>query len=91
MRKYSRLSIAFSSIGLIGIGLRFLSTVTHDYFLFGFIIALIVGAIFSFIAIGAKEKGNAKFFSVASLFFILLWITWFEPFEVIRMLTWIKN
>lgn len=38
MRKYSRLSIAFSSIGLIGIGLRFLSTVTHDYFLFGFII-----------------------------------------------------
>ncbi|MGE7602302.1 hypothetical protein ACQKL5_07290 [Peribacillus sp. NPDC097675] len=89
--KYSRLSIAFSSIGIIGVGLHFLNTFTQGYFLFGFIVALVVGAILSFIAIGVKEKGSMKFFSVASLFILLLWVTWYEPFELIRMLTWLKN
>lgn len=69
---------------------NYISTDVHEYLVLGFI-ALIVGAILSFISIGEKEKGYAKFFSVLSLFVILSWTTWFEPFEVIRLLTWILN
>lgn len=55
---------------------NYISTDVHEYLVLGFI-ALIVGAILSFIAIGEKEKGYAKYFSILSLFVILSWITWF--------------
>ena len=44
---------------------------------------LLIGAIFSFIAISQKEKGRIKFISLASFFIILFLVTWFKPSQFI--------
>ncbi|MFP7487890.1 hypothetical protein SFC65_27460 [Priestia filamentosa] len=49
------------------------------------------GVVLSFIAIAKQEKGILKFVSLVSFFIILLLVVWFEPFQLIRMLTWLKS
>ncbi|WP_338472596.1 hypothetical protein R4Z10_07605 [Niallia sp. XMNu-256] len=91
MNTFSLWSIVFIVLGLCSFGL---SGIMEGYFepivLLGSIF-LFIGAILSFIAISKKEKGRIKFISLASFFMILFLVTWFEPFQVIRVMIWLKN
>lgn len=91
MKTSSIWSIVFILLGLLSFGLNW---IIEGYFepiaLIGTIF-LFIGVVFSFIAIFKKEKGSMKFISLTSFFIILFLITWFEPFQVIRIMTWLKN
>lgn len=53
-------------------------------------IFILLGAVFGFLAILKKEKGNTKFISIASFFIILFLVTWVDPSHVLRILIWLK-
>jgi hypothetical protein len=38
-----------------------------------------------------REKGAWKFLSVVVFLILSFTITWSDPFQVIRLITWIKN
>jgi hypothetical protein len=91
MKQFSIWSIIFMFLGLFSFGLNWLiEGYSEPIVLIGFIF-LLIGVIFSFIAISKKENGRIKFLSLASFFIILFLVTWFEPFQVVRIMTWLKN
>lgn len=91
MRTFSTWSILCVVVGMLAIGL---SWVIESYFepilLIGAVF-LLIGAIFSFIAIFKKEKGSTKFLSLACFLIIQFLVTWYAPVQVIRIITWLKN
>ncbi|MGX9135061.1 hypothetical protein ACWV26_11935 [Rummeliibacillus sp. JY-2-4R] len=91
MKTFSEWSIFFMFLGVLS---YVFNRIIEDYFesivLIG-VIFLLIGVVFSFIAISKKEVGSVKFISLASFFIILLLVTWFKPLEVVRILTWLKN
>jgi hypothetical protein len=91
MKQFSIWSIIFMFLGLFSFGLNWLiEGYSEPIVLIGFFF-LLIGVIFSFIAISKKENGRIKFLSLASFFIILFLVTWFEPFQVVRIMTWLKN
>ncbi|GGA28417.1 hypothetical protein FG382_00300 [Psychrobacillus lasiicapitis] len=91
MKRFSLISIFFMLLGLLSFTVNW---IIEGYFepliLTGFIFILI-GALFCFIAIFKKEAGSIKFITLTSFFVILFLVVWFEPFQVLRMMTWLKN
>ncbi|WP_441294204.1 hypothetical protein [Bacillus sp. FJAT-27225] len=63
---------------------------TKPIVLLGFI-SFSVGFVFSFIAISKQERGTLKFISLIFFFVVLFLITWLEPFQLVRIITWFKN
>jgi hypothetical protein len=91
MKKYSVGSISLILIGIILYGVNWITGIFYEPIVLLGLISLLVGVVLSFAAIAKQEKGNLKFISVISFFVVLAIITWFEPFQIVRMLTWLKN
>ena len=91
MKRFSMLSITFMVIGLLLFGLNWIiDGYSEPIVLLGFISSLI-GIVLSFIAIAKREVGTIKFISLISFFIVMFLITWFEPFQVLRIITWLKS
>jgi hypothetical protein len=91
VKKFSVFSIALILIGLLLLGLNWIiDGYSEPIVLFSFI-SILVGVSLSFIAIAKREKGTLKFISLISFFAMMFLITWFEPFQVLRIITWLKN
>ena len=91
MKPFSIWSIAFIILGLLLFGLTWRIEVFFEpLFLIG-VISLVVGIVLSIIAYANKEAGKLKFVSLICSFILLFLITWYEPFLVVRIMTWIKN
>ncbi|MFN0312455.1 hypothetical protein [Kurthia sp. ISK08] len=91
MNRFSKWSIGLMIIGLLLFGLnRVLEGFSELIVLFSFI-SFLVGIVLSFIAIANQEEGTLKFISLISFFVVLFLITWFEPFQFVRIFTWLKN
>lgn len=91
MKKFSRLSMLFLLAGLTFVIAYWLMQDSLEAFFLTGLLSLFLGVIFSFLAIVRRENGKTKFASLISVFVIGLAITWFEPFEIVRMMTWLKN
>ncbi|WP_121604554.1 hypothetical protein [Virgibacillus sp. Bac332] len=91
MKSSSLWSILFIVLGLFFFGLNWIMESYFESIVLIGAIFLLLGGVLSFIAILKKEKGSLKFISFASFFIILFLITWFEPFQVIRIIAWLKN
>ncbi|RDU38105.1 hypothetical protein DRW41_00595 [Neobacillus piezotolerans] len=91
MKSYSILSLVFIIVGLLSSILNWLIEGYSEPIVLIGVILIFLGAVFGFIAIFKKEKGYTKFISIVSFFIILFLITWFEPLQVLRILTWLKN
>ncbi|NYE09699.1 membrane-bound ClpP family serine protease [Bacillus niacini] len=91
MKLFSIWSIILVFLGLISFGLNWLIEGYFEPIVLIGVIFFLIGVIFSFIAISKKEKGSIKFISLASFFIILFLVSWFEPFQVVRIMTWLKN
>ncbi|WP_318508786.1 hypothetical protein [Bacillus sp. T3] len=91
MMLFSLWSIIFIFLGILSFGFNWF---LEDYFEpivpIG-VIFLLVGLTSSLIAIYKSEKGKIKFISLASFFIIIFLVTWFEPFQVVRIVAWLKN
>jgi hypothetical protein len=91
MKKFSILSIALMIIGILLFGLNWIiDGYSEPIALFGFI-SFLIGIVLSFIAIAKREVGTLKFISLISFFVVMFLISWFEPFQVLRIITWLKN
>lgn len=91
MKTNSIWSIVFIVLGSLSFGLNWIIEGYFELIALIGTIFLFLGVVFSFIAILNKEKGSMKFISLTTFFIILFLITWFEPFQIIRIMTWLKN
>ncbi|MCK1992112.1 hypothetical protein GW626_17305 [Peribacillus muralis] len=90
MKNLSRWSIVFAVIGTAAFGCYFVNPKAFDFLIFGFG-SLLLGLILSFGAMFKNEKGKTKFLAVAVFFLFGFFLVWNEPFQVIRLLTWMRN
>ncbi|PFN19343.1 hypothetical protein [Bacillus cereus] len=91
MGKFSVMSMVLMFIGLLLFGLNWIiDGYSEPIVLFSFI-SFLVGSVLSLIAVAKREKGTLKFISLISVFVMMFLITWFEPFQVLRIITWLKN
>ncbi|AOH56346.1 hypothetical protein ABE28_018425 [Peribacillus muralis] len=90
MKNSSRWSIVFAVMGAAAFGSSFISKAAFDFLMiFGFA-ASSLGMLLSFGAMYKNERGKTKFMAVAA-FFLGFILVWNEPFQVIRLLTWLRN
>ncbi|MEI3606081.1 hypothetical protein SPD48_10290 [Pseudogracilibacillus sp. SE30717A] len=90
MKSRSIWSFILILLGLLFFGLNWMVGYFELIVLIGAIF-ICTGALFSFIAILKNEKGSMKYILLVSFFVILFFITWFEPHQVLRIITWLKN
>ncbi|PLT27921.1 hypothetical protein [Peribacillus deserti] len=91
MKTFSIWSIAFMALGLLSLGVNWIMEGYFEPIILIGSVFLLLGAVCSFIAIAKGEKTSIKYIPLVSFFIILLVVTWSDPFQVIRMLTWFKN
>ncbi|WJE17862.1 hypothetical protein QRY07_00725 (plasmid) [Bacillus cereus] len=91
MKPFSIWSLGFIISGLLLFGLNWIIEGYFESIVLIGVICLLVGIILSFIAIAKNEEGRLKFVSLISFFIVLFLITCFEPFQIIRIMTWLKN
>ena len=91
MKKFSLWSIGFMVLGIVLLSFSHIFVNRVELvFLLGSLSCLI-GIILSLLAIYKREEGVLKFVSFCSFFIVLFLISWFEPFQFIRALTWLKH
>lgn len=91
MKRFSMLSILFIFIGIITYGInRYIGENAELFILIG-LASLFAAVIFGFLAITKNETGRLKYLSIMVAFVVLGAVTWTEPFQIIRVLTWLKN
>ena len=91
MKRFSMLSILFIFIGIITYGInRYIGENAELFILSGFV-SLFAAVICGFLAITKNETGRLKYLSIMVAFVVLGAVTWTEPFQIIRVLTWLKN
>ncbi|UNL83617.1 hypothetical protein [Priestia koreensis] len=93
MKRISLFAALFAATGIVLMGIAFAypyPSFLEPGMLFGFA-SLALGACLSFWAFIKKEQGTMKLFPVLALAVVAFAITWFDPFSILRMLTWLKN
>ena len=91
MKRFSMLSILFIFIGIITYGInRYIGENAELFILIG-LASLFAAVICGFLAITKNETGRLKHLSIMVAFVVLGAVTWTEPFQIIRVLTWLKN
>ncbi|MCM3728777.1 hypothetical protein M3226_24330 [Neobacillus cucumis] len=91
MKILSNLSI-FSAV--IGVLLLCCSYAYSNYFEQLMVLSFVfwfIGLLLSFSAMFKKEHGKTKFLAVIAFFILSFIISWNDPFQIVRLLTWIKN
>ena len=91
VKPFSRISISIIIFGVIMLGTNGLSANFNELIGLIGLISCLFGVVFSYVAIAKKEKGSLKYISITSFFLVLLWMVLLEPFQLIRILTWMKN
>lgn len=91
VRSFSIWSLGCIVLGILLFGLNWMIEGYFEPVVFIGVICLLVGGILNFIAIAKQEEGRLKLVSLISFFLVLFFITWFEPFQIIRIVTWLKN
>ncbi|PQD93798.1 hypothetical protein CYL18_17910 [Pradoshia eiseniae] len=91
MKRFSLLSILLIIIGIIAYVInRSIGENAELFILIGFI-CLFVAVILGFMAIAKNEAGKLKYLTILMAFVVLGFVTWMEPFQIVRVLTWLKN
>jgi hypothetical protein len=91
VKRFSIFSLGLMMIGLFLFGLNWMIRgYSEPIVLLGYL-SFLIGSVLSFIAIAKQEEGKLKFISIFSFFIVMFLITWFEPFQILRMITWLQN
>ncbi|MCM3743682.1 hypothetical protein M3193_05970 [Sporosarcina luteola] len=91
MKTFSVWSIVFITLGLLALLFNWILPEINEPIVFVGFLLLLLGIVFSFIALSKKEKGVLKIISGVSFFVILFFVVWFEPFLIVYIMTWVKN
>jgi len=91
MKRFSLLSILLIIIGIITYGINRHMGENAELFILIGVICLFVAVILGFMAIAKNEAGKLKYLTILIAFVVFGVVTWAEPFQIVRMLTWLKN
>ncbi len=91
MKRFSVLSLIFIVIGIIAYGLNLSTEAYAELFILVGFISLFITIFLGFMAIAKNEGGKLKYLSITMAFVVLGVVTWTEPFQIVRVLTWLKN
>jgi hypothetical protein len=91
MKTLSKLSIIFSVIGALLLGSSYIYSNYFELLMVTGFVVLFIGLILSFGAMFKREQGKIKYLAVVAFFLFSLIISWYDPFQILRILTWIKN
>ncbi|TWD98669.1 hypothetical protein FB550_109179 [Neobacillus bataviensis] len=91
MKILSKLSIIFAILGILFISSAYIYSIYFEPLMVSGFSILFIGLLASFGAMYTKEQGNIKFLAVAAFFLLSFIVTWNQPFDILRLLTWIKN
>ena len=91
MKRFSMLSLLLIIMGIITYGInRYMGENAELFILVGFI-SLFVAVILGFMAIAKNEAGKLKYVTILMTFVVFGIVIWAEPFQIVRVLTWLKN
>lgn len=88
---FSKLSIISAVIGTVLLSSSYIYSNNFEILMISGFAVLIISLLLSFTAVFKKEHGKTKFLPVVTFFFLSFIITWNDPFQIVRFLTWIKN
>jgi len=91
LKFYSYISICIVAIGGGMLLFNYLNKDFNEPLVFAGFIAMLLGAIFSFVSVARNESGFLKFVAVGAFFTVILLACVLEPFQIIRMMVWLKN
>mgnify|MGYP001099895080 CR=1 FL=1 len=91
MKAFSFTSMGLCIVGFVLLLINYLNAKFNEpLVLIGFI-AMLMGTIFSFVAFAKNEAGFLKFIAAGAFFVVTFLICALDPFQVIRMMAWLKN
>lgn len=91
MKAFSFTSMGLCIVGFVLLLINYLNAKFNEpLVLIGFI-AMLIGTIFSFVAFAKNEAGFLKFIAAGAFFVVTFLICALDPFQVIRMMAWLKN
>jgi len=88
---FSKLSIIFAVIGAALLSFSYIYSTNFEILMISGFGLLFISLLLSLGAVFKREQGKHKFLPVLTFFFCSFIITWYEPFEIVRLFTWIKN
>ncbi|MGE8017320.1 hypothetical protein ACQKOM_00165 [Peribacillus frigoritolerans] len=91
MKSLSNWSIVFAVIGTLSLCCSLALPKASELLMISGFGALLIGMLCSFGAMFINEKGKSKFLAVAAFFLLSFILVWNEPFQIVRLLTWMKN
>jgi len=91
LKAFSFTSMGLCIVGFVLLLINYLNAKFNEpLVLIGFI-AMLIGTIFSFVAFAKNEAGFLKFIAAGAFFVVTFLICALDPFQVIRMMAWLKN
>ncbi|MFD0048044.1 hypothetical protein ACFVHQ_01680 [Actinomycetes bacterium NPDC127524] len=87
----SKISIIFAVIGVLFLGSSYIYSGNPEFLMITGIGVLFIGLLLSFGAMFKREQGSIKFLAIAAFFLFSFLITAYDPFQIVRLLTWMKN
>ncbi|MGE7673023.1 hypothetical protein ACQKMV_05470 [Lysinibacillus sp. NPDC094403] len=88
---FSKLSIIIAGIGAVLLSFSYIYSTNFEILMTSGLGLLFISLFLSFGAVFKREQGKFKFFPVIVFFFCSFIITWYDPFQIVRLLTWIEN
>lgn len=87
----SKLSIIFAVIGILFFGSSYIYSNSFELLMVIGFGLLLIGLLLSFGAMFKREQGKVKFLAVSAFFLSSFIITFNDPFQIVRLMTWMKN
>ncbi|MFB6465483.1 hypothetical protein ACE38V_01565 [Cytobacillus sp. Hz8] len=91
MKSFSHWSFVFMVLGSLLFGINWMIEGYFEVIVIIGLVCFMIGMIFVFCSILKREKGNLKVISLIIFFLVFFYITWFKSFQVLRIVTWLKN
>ncbi|MED4284867.1 hypothetical protein P4679_23370 [Priestia megaterium] len=91
MRTFSIISVGLCIVGFALLLSNYLNTKFNEPVVMVGFVAMLLGTIFSFVAFAKNELGFLKFIAAGAFFVVAFLVCALDPFQVIRMMAWLKN
>ncbi|MCK1981444.1 MULTISPECIES: hypothetical protein [Peribacillus] len=91
MKRLSNWSVVFAVIGTLSFCCSLSLLKASEQLMISGFGALLLGMLCSFGAMYKNEKGKSKKMAVAAFLLLSFILVWNDPFQIVRLLTWMKN
>ena len=87
----SKLSVIFSIIGVVILSFSYIYSSNFEILMISGFGIIFISILLSLVSVFKREQGKYKFLPALTFFLCSFIITMYDPFQIVRLLTWIKN